>query len=68
MKAFDLRGKRQHQGLRIEAVASRAGVYDNTLRDIERGVVGIDQETYDLIESAITGLAGEKSKREEVRA
>lgn len=66
MKALDLRGKRQSMDIRIEALASEIGVHNNTLTDIERGRIGIDQDTYNGIVAAIERLSCERSEREEV--
>ena len=57
MKALDLRGRRQSVGLRLEPVAIEIGVHNNTLTDVERGRIGIDRESYDLIVGTIERLA-----------
>ena len=63
MKALDLRGRRQSVGLRLEPVAIEIGVHNNTLTDVERGRIGIDRESYDLIVGTIERLAATTPQR-----
>lgn len=62
MKALDLRGKRQNEGLRLEPVADKLGIHNNTLTDIERGRIGIDMETYTKISGVIDHMADDKTR------
>jgi ribosome-binding protein aMBF1 (putative translation factor) len=66
MKALDLRGRRQSVDVRIEPLAAELRLHQNTISDIERGRLGIDEDTYETIVATIDRLANGKSSREEV--
>ena len=66
MRAIELKFKRQNAGINRQVqLAKLVGCHQTTLVDIERGRIGIDQETYDRICAAIDDYA---AKRKEVAA
>ena len=63
MKAFDLRPKRDEMEVTQEDVTGELGLNSGTLTDIEKGRIGIDDETYDNIRAAIKRASARKLGR-----
>ena len=62
MKATELGVKRKNSDLTQEALKDHLEISLGTVIDIERGRIGIDDETYERIDGAIDDLSAAKKQ------
>lgn len=62
MKATGLFARRKQAGISQPEYARRLGVYPHTIQNIEHGLIGIDEETYDRMIALLAKMEAERKE------